>query len=269
MGGKTLESSVVSYPERGPYGESSFRGNTTGLLVKDLILFYKAKSVLDPMEGSGTTGDVCEELGIEYDGFDLAQGFDAMYDELPPKRYDMIYLHPPYWKMIQFSDDPRDLCNAESFGVFMDRLLALMERLSEYLSEDGFLVVQVGDMRKEGQIYPFGAYLQVFHRKELKDKLLKVQHNVRSSRSFYGKERTFVPIMHEEVLVFRAWKRLTWESLVVRVLQEVGGEAYLSDIYEVICRHPKTATNPTWKATVRRTLQQAALPVDRGVWRTP
>jgi len=64
----------VSYPERGPYGNNKFRGNTSGYLIRDLILFYEAQSVLDPMEGSGTSRDVCDELHVPYDGFDLATG---------------------------------------------------------------------------------------------------------------------------------------------------------------------------------------------------
>ncbi len=275
-----LESSVVSYPERGPYGDSKYRGNTTGYLVRDLLLFYKAKSVLDPMEGSGTTRDVCKELGLEYDGFDLRSGFDVMTDELPPKQYDLVFLHPPYWQMVRYSDDSRDLSNAEDFADFMDKMLSLLEKLSEYLSENGKLAVLVGDMRRDGQIYPIGAYLQVFHRQELKDKLIKVQRNVlfrggqdkglmKSAKTYWGRERTFVPLMHEEVLIFRAWRRLTWADLVLRVLQETGGEARLSEVYEVVAKHPKTATNPTWRATVRRTLQQNAQPVERGVWATP
>lgn len=244
--------------------------------MRDLLLFYKAKSVLDPMEGSGTTRDVCKELGIEYDGFDLRSGFDVLTDELPPKQYDLIFLHPPYWKMIRYSDDPRDLSNAADFPDFVDRMLSLLEKLSEYLSEDGKLVTLVGDLRKNGQVYPIGAYLQVFHRQELKDKLVKVQHNIvfrgggrKHGGYFPGQARTFVPIMHEEVLVFRAWRRLTWPDLVMRVLRDTGGECRLSDVYEIVAKHPKTATNPTWRATVRRTLQQTAVPVERGVWAAP
>lgn len=266
-----LTSSIVSYPQRGPYGNNKFPGNTTGYLIRDLIQFYKASSILDPMEGSGTTRDVCAELDVAYDGFDLATGFDALTDKLPPKQYDLIFLHPPYWKMVRYSEDPRDLSNAESLGDYIDRLLALMERMSEYLTKNGHLAVLIGDMRKNGQIYPLGAYLQVFHRAELKDKLIKIQHDTRSGSKphvlFAG--RTFVPIMHEEVLVFRSWIRLTWQDLVLRVLREIGGEAHLTTLYEVVAKHPKTSTNPTWQATVRKTLQQVALPVSRGVWQSP
>jgi len=50
--------SVVSYPDRGPWGDSRYRGNCSGYLVKDLILRFGCKSVFDPAEGSGTVRDV-------------------------------------------------------------------------------------------------------------------------------------------------------------------------------------------------------------------
>ena len=50
--------SVVQYPQRGPWGDAKFPGNTSGYLPVDLIDYYQPKSILDPMEGSGTTGDV-------------------------------------------------------------------------------------------------------------------------------------------------------------------------------------------------------------------
>lgn len=61
---------------------------------------------------------------------------------------------------------------------------------------------------------------------------------------------------------------LTWKDVVRQVLQALGGEAHLSAIYGEIEGHPKTATNPTWDATVRRTLQQYSIfeRKARGVW---
>jgi len=36
--------SVVSYPDRGPYGKSDYRGNCSGYLIKELLEHYKPKS---------------------------------------------------------------------------------------------------------------------------------------------------------------------------------------------------------------------------------
>ena len=57
---------VLSFPERGPYGESNYRGNCSGYVQKSLFEFFQPKKVGDFMAGSNTTGDVCEELSINY-----------------------------------------------------------------------------------------------------------------------------------------------------------------------------------------------------------
>jgi hypothetical protein len=219
------------------------------------------------MEGSRTTGDVCRELGIDYDGFDLKDGFDALTSQLPPKRYDMIFLHPPYWDIIRYSDDPRDLSNCKTFEEYIQKLFQVIDRLREYLTDNGVLVVQIGDIRKHGEYYPLGAYIAVFHRKELKAKIIKIQHNVSSNSKPYGGK--FIPIMHEEIYVLRGGKRITWKELVLRTLRELGGEAGLKELYEAISHHPKILTNPTYQATIRRTLQEAeeARRVRPGLWR--
>ena len=59
---------------RGAYGHSAFRGNCSGLLIHDLLRFFRPRRVLDPMTGSGTCRDVCVELEIPCVSFDLQQG---------------------------------------------------------------------------------------------------------------------------------------------------------------------------------------------------
>ena len=105
--------SVVSAPRRGPWGNPKFRGNCDGTLIKNLVLRYGAKRVADPMAGSGTTRDVIAGLNatgkhrIKFWGSDLREGFDLRSDPLPGQ-FDFVWLHPPYFNMIRYSDDPRD-----------------------------------------------------------------------------------------------------------------------------------------------------------------
>src|SRR6202030_4334682 len=48
----------------GDYGDRGYPGNCGGNLIKDLLLYFQPESVGDPMTGSGTCADVCDELGI-------------------------------------------------------------------------------------------------------------------------------------------------------------------------------------------------------------
>ncbi|NJD54673.1 MAG: hypothetical protein FIB07_17665 [Candidatus Methanoperedens sp.] len=53
--------------------------------------------------------------------------------------------------------------------------------------------------------------------------------------------------------------KLTWKDVVKEALLEIGSSGHLDDIYSKIKGHPKTETNPTWRDTVRRTLQQYSI----------
>jgi len=69
--------SIHSVRRRGPYGNGRYRGNCGGYLIRNLLRYFQPKRVLDPMSGSGTCRDVCRELKIKCDSFDIRRGQDA------------------------------------------------------------------------------------------------------------------------------------------------------------------------------------------------
>ncbi|MBX9628261.1 MAG: hypothetical protein K2X82_30965 [Gemmataceae bacterium] len=154
--------SVHGTPGRGAYGDAGYRGNCSGLLIKDLLLYYRPKRVFDPMTGGGTCRDVCRELKIACDSRDVRSGFDAA--DPPAYRglgaFDFVWLHPPYWRMIRWSDDPRCLANAPTLADFLDRLGAVFRNCRGVLSPSGVLAVLMGDLRHEGryQALPFHTF---------------------------------------------------------------------------------------------------------------
>ena len=74
--------SVLSHPMRGPGGDPRYRGNCGANFLREVLGHYRPAFVVDPMSGSGTTGDVCQELRIRYQGFDLRDGFNLLKDRL-------------------------------------------------------------------------------------------------------------------------------------------------------------------------------------------
>lgn len=151
--------SVVSYPNRGPWGDSRYRGNCSGHLIKDLILRFSCQSVFDPAEGSGTVKDVVDGINrnrrknIRYEGRDLRKGWDILVDPLPSSQFDLVWYHPPYWDIIRCSDNPRDLSNCKTVEEFEVKLKQSTERLFECLKPGGILAVLIGDKRKSGKYY--------------------------------------------------------------------------------------------------------------------
>lgn len=64
--------------------------------------------------------------------------------------------------------------------------------------------------------------------------------------------------------------KLTWKDVVKEALSKIGNSGHLDDINSQINGHLKTETNPTWRDTVRRTLQQYSIFYQKekgsGVW---
>ncbi len=192
--------SVVSYPDRGPWGDASYRGNCSGYLVKDLILRFGCQSVFDPAEGSGTVRDVVAGINhflrrdIAYEGRDLRHGWDILTGHLPERQFDLVWYHPPYWDIVRYSDSPNDLSNCQSLEEFELKLNCSVERLFRTLKPGGIIAVQIGDKRKDGRYYPLLRSL-LFNPSigELKAVIIKVQHHCRSdSKELWTKK----PLLH-------------------------------------------------------------------------
>lgn len=124
--------SVISFPDRGPYGKASYRGNTSGWAVKALLEHYRPSLFVDPAEGSGTSGDIARELGIEYVGLDLHSGFNLVRDSLlkrVKRPCDYVFYHPAYFSMVLYSgnvwgSEPHqdDLSRCKTPEEFLEKL---------------------------------------------------------------------------------------------------------------------------------------------------
>ena len=176
--------SVVSYANRCPlFGDGRYRGICDGRLLKDLLLRYRAKSLGDPMQGSGTSRDVVAGLNkykkasISYWGGDLRQGFDLTKQDLPGK-FDFVWIHPPYWNIIHYSNnDPNDLSNCESYETFRNLLMVCLRRCYEALEVGGRLAVLIGDVRRRGKYTPIVKDVLNLPYGEIRSIITKVQHN--------------------------------------------------------------------------------------------
>jgi len=194
--------SIVEYSNRGPWGDTKYPGNTSGYLLVDLIDYYQPKSVLDPMEGSGTTGDVAFDMGdIPYTGLDLRSGFDLVSDE-PEGEYDLIFWHPPYHDAVDYDvPHPNNLSRCSSLADYLEKLKFCMARLLKHLTRQGHLCILCGDVRKEGIIQPIHSAIISFNLVALKAILIKKIEG--RSRYFDYGNAPFIPILHEYVLIFQ------------------------------------------------------------------
>lgn len=202
--------SVVSYPDRGPWGNPNYRGNCSGWLIKDLILRFRCRSVFDPTEGGATTKDVVTGINlylkqqIYYEGRDLKDGWDVLTSGLPEMKFDLVWYHPPYWDIIRYTEDSRDLSNCETLEEFETKLNKSVQRLFNAVKPGGVLAILIGDKRKEGKYYALlRTLLMNSNIGQLKAIIIKVQHNCTSDKKPYLSNPFLIPIKHEYCLIFQ------------------------------------------------------------------
>jgi len=204
-------SSILSYPERGPWGDASYPGNCSGHIIKRLLEYYEPRIFVDPAEGSGTSRDVAKELGLTYFGFDLRSGFDVLTQPLDAvlcERADLVFFHPPYHNIVRYSSQvwgkephPQDLSQCPTFEDYLFKLKLACINIWSAIRQGGRLAVLIGDTRRNGTYYSPQAQVQQFHLGQLEAILIKAQHHTRSAnKKYYGR---FIPIAHEYLLVFR------------------------------------------------------------------
>lgn len=58
-----LNASIMSYQSRGPWGQSNYRGNCSGHVIKDLLDTFHPHNFVEVFSGGGTGRDVARELG--------------------------------------------------------------------------------------------------------------------------------------------------------------------------------------------------------------
>ena len=208
-------------PERDDvYGNSEFRGNCSGTVCKQCLWRYTkpGEVVLDPMAGSGTMVDVARSLGRKCIAFDVnpvpyrndvRQG-DTRRLPLEDESVDFIFLHPPYWRMHQYSDPPveGDL-SAMEYASFLQGIGGAFKEVLRVLRPGRFAAVLIGDMRKDLKFYDLPSELSVIGRSaglDLYDKVIKPTVMERSSNPnsvMLARKYNFHLIKFETLLIFR------------------------------------------------------------------
>jgi hypothetical protein len=198
--------SLYHHAERGPYGDARYPGNCSGEIIKDLLIYFGAKSCFDPMTGSGTCADVCRELGIRCVSFDMRFGRDACDPaNLPEERFPFVWIHPPYWRQKLYTNDPRDLSRQPTLRGFLERYEALLRNCAEALQPGGILAVLMGDYSDAET----GFVPLTYHTKEIAFRLCLKQHGTDIIRFSHGASSShkvyrskFIPGLHDVCMLF-------------------------------------------------------------------
>jgi len=145
--------------------------------------------VLDAFLGSGTTLIECKRLGRNGVGIELlpevvemakknisseenifnvkTEVINADSTELNFKRelenrgiksVQFLIMHPPYWNIIKFSKNEKDLSNAKSVEEFLNLFGKIVDNTYDVLDKDRYFAVVIGDKYSQGEWIPLAFY---------------------------------------------------------------------------------------------------------------
>ena len=219
-----FKSSIVKYPDRGPWGSSKWRGNTTGHIINDFLDFCKgvygreARSISDYACGSGTTREVAAERKIPGTFLDLHMGFNLLTDDIPD-RPETVFFHPPYYGMIVYSgkngkgmwneDDVFQKYGIDASKYDMSRMndedfvkamnYCILKQFAA-METGGKMAILMGDRRKNGKYR--SMLLDCAKPGEIDSIVIKSQPNTVSGNKTYSSNK-FIPIEQEYLLILR------------------------------------------------------------------
>lgn len=227
-----------------------YHGNFVPQIPRQLIKRYTKKGdiVLDTFLGSGTTVYEAENqqrscIGIELksDLANLVAGnmknvsngcfysvvcgdctTDNTYDEVinilkehNKKNVQLVIMHPPYFDIVKFSDNPKDLSNCNNIQSFIDLFGKSVEQAVSILDKERYLAIVIGDKYSAGEWFPLGFYCMNEAQKH--NLLLKsiIVKNMEGNRGKQNKEAIwryralssdYYLFKHEYIFVFKKVK---------------------------------------------------------------
>jgi len=123
--------------------------NTIGIELQARMVDHARRLVASEPNRHNVTVDVVNNDSTTVDYKSVLQNHGT-------KSVQLVIMHPPYFDIIKFSDDPRDLSNASSVDGFLEMMGKLVSNVAPVLDKGRYLVLVIGDKYMKGDWIPLG-----------------------------------------------------------------------------------------------------------------
>ena len=203
--------------------------------AKQIINFYTeiGFNVLDPFAGR-TRASICAMSNRKYYGFEVSKKTyeylnsklnqktltEFKYkpeifnkdsyniDEVKIPTVDIVFTCPPYWDKEKYESCDGQLSDIKKYSDFLKRLKIIFEKSNAFLKTNGYFIVVVSDIRKDGILIPFhNDVMNIFNDIGLKlhDLIIlqTVSFDVANKRFGGFKHKKLLSKVHEYCLVYK------------------------------------------------------------------
>ena len=221
-----------------------YHGNFVPQIPHQLFSRYTKKGdwILDPFMGSGTSLIEAQRMGRNSIGIELQydvakEAHDRIITEkkeginskvvvgdsrtfniadilgsIGINRVQFAILHPPYWDIVKFSDDPNDLSNCTTVDSFLKSFGNVVDNTMNVLEKNRYCAVVIGDKYANSQVIPLGFYcMNIMQEKGLLLKAILVKNfgetkgksNSQAIWRYRALSSDFYIFKHEYIFVFK------------------------------------------------------------------
>lgn len=167
-----------------------YHGNFVPQIPHQLFSRYTKKGdwILDPFMGSGTSLIEAQRMGRNSIGIELSNdvakeaydriitekneytrtkvvvgdskthSIDKILESVGIKQVQFVIMHPPYWDIIKFSDNPDDLSQCESLSSFLNSFGKVIDNTTKFLEKNRYCALVIGDKYANSRVVPIGFF---------------------------------------------------------------------------------------------------------------